>query len=118
MYFSTADSVVAEGNPLNAHQYPSTDSAVPESLSYRTTIGNNKFYYWRIDGNDSSKSVYDTRSNSTDGYEEMRDTGQLVVWGWLADNGDVSPEMAWVGLFGVIKCEGYGTTQWELPVSV
>ena len=49
----------------------------------------------------------------------MRDTGQLVVWGWLADNGDVSPEMAWVGLFAALKCEGQDATQtFELPISI
>lgn len=49
----------------------------------------------------------------------MRDTGQLVVWGWLADNGDVDAEMAWVGLFAAIKCEGYDTTHtYDLPISI
>ena len=27
------------------------------------------------------------------------ETGYATVWGWLADNGNVSPEHAWVGLY-------------------
>lgn len=102
--------MVAEGVPLNAHSSASTDKSVPESLEYTTTVGSGKFYFWRIDGRDSSQSIYDTRSATVDPYEQMRDTGQLVVWGWLADNGEVSPEMAWVGLFAAIKCEGADAT--------
>lgn len=49
----------------------------------------------------------------------MRSTGQLVVWGWLADNGEVPAEMAWVGLFAAIKCEGQDATQtYDLPISI
>ena len=62
--------------------------------------------------------MYDVRSNTTDGYEEMRDDGNLVVWGWLADNGNVAPEMAWVGLFAPIKYEGGDTTQVDVPVCI
>ena len=131
VYFSTDDSTVAEGNPLNAHSHneqtyesKSGDTAtyktatIPESLSYNTTIGNNKFYFWHIDDKDSSKAIYDTRSATIDRYEKMRDTGQLVVWGWLADNGNVSPEMAWVGLFAAIKREGDDNTQYDVPISI
>ena len=34
----------------------------------------------------------------------MPETGQLVMYGWLADNGGLNPEECWVGVFGKIKC--------------
>ena len=61
--------MVAEGLPLNAHRSSATDKSVPESLNYETTVGSGKFYFWRIDDKDSSKSVYDTRSSTVDAYE-------------------------------------------------
>ena len=123
MYFSTTSSMIADGNPLTHNQHIDSlfdSDSVPEQLEYATTIGKsrNKFYFWRIDANDSSKYVYDTRSGTTDGYEEMRDTGNLVVWGWLADNGDVSPEMAWVGMFSYMKYEGGDNTHVDVPISI
>ena len=118
VYFSTDDSYVAEGNPLRSHASLTEDASVPDALDYRTTIGSGKFYFWRIDENDSSKSIFDTRSGTTDAYEEMRDTGQLVVWGWLADNGDVSPEMSWVGLFAKVKTSEYDATLVDVPISI
>ena len=95
IYFSTTSSLIAEGDPM----------PTMNSLDFKNTIGKGKFYFWRIDTNDSSKTVYDAYSQTTDGYEEMRDTGNLVMWGWLADKGDVAPEMAWVGLFSPLKFE-------------
>ena len=118
VYFSTEDSIVAEGNPLPSN---TTSSGKPGTLSYQKTIGSGKFYFWRIEQNsdDSSEYVYDTRSNSIDGYEEMRDTGQLVMWGWLADNGTVEAQNAWVGLFASMKSEGNDTTQTiDIPISI
>lgn len=109
VYFSTVNSLIAEGNPL-----------LLQSPSYGSTIGAGKFYFWRIDqnGQDSSNAVYDTRSKSSDGYEEMRDTGQLVMWGWLADSGKVEPQNAWVGLFARVKYEGGNNTYVDVPVSI
>lgn len=119
VYFSSDDSYVAEGNPLPAQGNSAIDSSVPVSLSYAQTIGSKKFYFWRIDEKDSSKAIYDAKSQTVDGYEMMRDTGQLVVWGWLADKGDVPPEMAWVGLFAAVKCEDSNDTQTiEVPISI
>ena len=41
------------------------------------------------------------------------------MWGWLADNGDVSPEMAWVGLFAAIKCiDGNTTHTIDVPIAI
>lgn len=119
VYFSTDDSQVAEGNPLPAQGNATVDSSVPVSLSYGQTIGSGKFYFWHIDEKDSSEAVYDDKSLSRDKYELIRDTGQLVVWGWLADKGDVPPEMAWVGLFAALKCDGYDETQkFDIPIAV
>lgn len=121
-YFSTPDSAVAEGNPLPYHKNPSTEASKPESLGYDATVGSDKFYFWRIDdqGTDSGRAIYDIQSATEDHYEKMRDTGNLVVWGWLADNGEVEPEMAWVGLFGKLKCKGFGDdyTQDWLPLCI
>lgn len=47
VFMSTADSLVAEGNPLPHHLNPTAYNAnVPESLDYANTIGLGKFYYW------------------------------------------------------------------------
>lgn len=123
IFMSTTSSLVAEGNPLPHHQNPDVDPGIPESLDYANTIGSGKFYYWQIDDgqNDSSQSIHDSASGSKDGYEEMRDTGNLVVWGWLADNGTPAPkaEYCWVALYAAMKCEGYDTTQTvDVPICV
>ena len=61
----------------------------------------------------------DIASGSKDGYELIRDTGNLVMWGWLADNGNVDPEYAWVGLFAALKCENDNTAQtYDIPLSI
>jgi len=119
-YFSTPDSMVAEGNPLPYHKNPATEASKPESLGYDATVGSDKFYFWRIDdqGTDSGKAIYDNESATEDRYETIRDTGNLVVWGWLADNGEVEPEMAWVGLYGKLKCEGFGNTHDWIPLCI
>ena len=44
----------------------------------------------------------------------IKDSGHLVMWGWLADTGVVQPEMAWVGLFA--KMSAYGN-RW-LPLQI
>ena len=57
---------------------------------------------WKFDdgGNDSSlaKDEYGNKY----GYIRCRKTGHLTIYGWLADNGNVSPQEAWVGLFGQV----------------
>lgn len=117
VYFSTTDGIASEGNPLN----------INGKLEYATTIGSGKFYFWRIDQNknDSSDTIYDysqtasgsVGTKSKDQYQEMADTGQLVVWGWLADNGNVAANHAWVGMFAQMKYEG-GEDYVDLPISI
>lgn len=128
IFMSTTSSFVAEGNPLPHHEIPTLYNAgVPESLDYENTIGSNKFYYWQIDdgksdsaGEDSSQSIHDVNSGSKDAYELIRDTGNLVVWGWLAENPDnpPRPENCWVALYALMKCEGYNDTHVAVPISV
>lgn len=122
VFMSTQDSQVAEGNPLPQHASSSTDISIPESLEYSSTIGRGKFYFWHIDAQqtDSSMSIHDADSGSTDGYEEIRDTGNLVIWGWLAENVSPipEPEQCWVGLFAKMKCENYNNTEVDVPVSI
>ena len=48
----------------------------------------------------------------------IRDTGNLVMWGWLADNGNVGAEYAWVGLFAKLKTEGNNDTQEDIPLQI
>ena len=89
-------------------------------MSYEKTIGLGKHYFWQIDdgGTDSSQSIKDKASGSRDGYEEIRETGNLVMWGWLADQGEVDPELAWVGLFARLKAEGMDNTQMDIPLCI
>lgn len=69
---------------------------------------------------DSSQSVKDANSGSKDGYEKIRDTGNLVVWGWLAENDVVAPpaEQCWVAMYAKIKCENGNATQVDVPIAV
>lgn len=122
IFMSTTSSLVAEGNPLPLHRSSSTNDGVVESLEYASTIGRGLFYYWHIDAQqrDSSESIHDIDSGSTDGYEEIRDTGNLVVWGWLAENrlSPPDPEHCWVAMFAKMKCEGYNDTEVDVPICV
>lgn len=126
IFMSTTDSYVAEGNPLPYHaaqQQNAKNNGQIGALDYGSTIGNGKFYFWQIDDQqtDSSQSVRDKNSGSVDGYEEIKDTGNLVVWGWLANNdlNPPSPECCWVALCAALKCENYNNTeQVAVPISV
>lgn len=122
VFMSTTSSLVAEGNPLPLHGNSATNAGVVESLEYASTIGRGLFYYWHIDAQqcDSSQSIHDANSGSTDGYEEIRDTGNLVVWGWLAENrlSPPEPEQCWVAMFAKMKCEGYNDTEVDVPICV
>lgn len=122
VFMSTTKSCVSEGNPLPLHSNSLTKSGVVEYLDYSNTIGLGKFYYWHIDAQqqDSSWSNHDKDSGSTDKYEEMRDTGNLVAWGWLAENGETppQPEQCWVGMFAKMKCEGYNDTEVDVPICI
>jgi hypothetical protein len=60
-------------------------------------------------GNDSSKFIKDGETIPV-GSIKCKKTGHLVVYGWLADKGNVLPQEAWVALCGKIK-NGVDATQ-------
>ena len=63
-----------------------------------------KQLYWRIDHNQRDSSKWLDEFGVEAGAATCPYTGNLVCYGWLADNGDVRPEQAWVGLFGHVQC--------------
>ena len=60
-------------------------------------------WHFNHGGRDSSDYVPQSGA-TTAGYAECQETGLLVAYGWLADNGGVLPEECWVGLFGKVRC--------------
>lgn len=64
-------------------------------------------------GNDSSEFIYDGKTNP-EGSVICEKTGNLVVYGWLADRGNVLPQEAWVALCGKIKNYGSDETKWTI----
>lgn len=72
----------------------------PADNDYRPRYSNkSNFYFWHIDDQktDSSESM-DPSTGSIGGYQTIAQTGMLVICGWLADNGNISPENAWISL--------------------
>lgn len=71
--------------------------------SPRFTTKSDNFMYFRIDdtGVDSSKWI-DPETKSEAGYQTCKYSGFLTMFGWLADNGNVLAQDAWVGLYGQI----------------
>lgn len=69
--------------------------------SPRFTTKSDNFMYFRIDdtGVDSSKWI-DPETKSEAGYQTCKYSGFLTMFGWLADNGNVLAQDAWVGLYG------------------
>lgn len=63
--------------------------------------------YWHIDdmGRDSAQWMnpeFRNQKTEANGVECQR-TGYLTMFGWLADNGNVRPADAWVGLFAQLN---------------
>lgn len=84
------------------------------------TAESNQFMFWHIDdqGNDSSRWI-DPETGIEAGPVYVNSTGWLTIIGWLADNGKLLNQEAWVGLFGKIKVkdkdegsEATTSTQW------
>lgn len=69
----------------------------------RFTSKSENFMYFRIDDNgvDSSKWI-DPETRSEVGYEQCPHSGYLTMFGWLADNGNVLAQDAWVALYGQV----------------
>lgn len=70
-----------------------------------------QFMYWHIDdqGQDSSLWI-DPETDMEAGPVYVPSTGWLTIVGWLADNGKVLNQEAWVGLFGKINVKGSDST--------
>lgn len=64
-----------------------------------------KQLYWHIDHNQKDSSLWRDEFGAVAGPAICGHTGNLVCYGWLADNGNVKPGQAWVGLFGRIQCD-------------
>lgn len=75
---------------------------------------------WKIadNGTDSSATKWDAQSGVHSHFQQIRTTGNLVVWGWLSDRGVVAPENAWVGIFGLMKYEGGPTDMVWTPLQI
>lgn len=69
----------------------------------RFTTKSSNFVYFRINDNgvDSSKWI-DPETKAEAGYVECPYSGYLTMFGWLADNGNVLAQDAWVALYGRI----------------
>ena len=62
--------------------------------------------YWHIDDGkrDSAEWMnpeFNGRKTEVNGVE-CQHSGYLTMYGWIADNGNVKPSQAWVGLYGKI----------------
>ena len=87
----------------------------------RFTTKSENFMYFRIDDNgvDSSKWI-DPETRAEAGYVECPYSGFLTMFGWLADNGNVLAQDAWVGLYGQIYVttkNGDRAQKW-IPLSI
>jgi len=69
-----------------------------------STLESPKFLYWHLDdqGRDSSEWI-DPETQLPGGPVTVNNNGWLTITGWLADNGNVLMQDAWVGLFGYIN---------------
>ena len=77
-------------------------SASPDnSAGYTRNDGN--LLMWHIDAGQRDSSLWvDPATGKAAGYLKCPSTGMLVMYGWLADNGNLNPEECWVGLFAKI----------------
>lgn len=119
---STTSSYITDGCPFRD---PVTNNPIVNNtrISFENSVGvsNKSFYLWNISTNkrDSSQTVWDETSITRDDYEEMRDSGYLVVWGWVADKGTVNAEDCWVGIFTTMKYEGSKQDEMiEVPLQI
>lgn len=68
----------------------------------RYTVFDRNFMHWKIGENQKDSSEYVDTTGYPVGPKVCTHTGNLVIYGWLADNGDVEPQDAWVGLYGCL----------------
>ena len=81
------NTIIPNSTLLNIGQYSNYESA-------KTPTGffNNPEIFFSIDSGTKESSV-----------QEIKKTGNVVIYGWLADNGSTIATNAWVGLFGEIN---------------
>jgi len=88
----------------------------PENGAYHTAYDENepspKQMYWHIDHNQRDSSTWKDEYGAEAGPAICKYTGNLVCYGWLADNGNVKPGCAWVGLFGRVLCGNAAEPSW------
>ena len=87
----------------------------------RFTTKSDEFMYFRLDdnGTDSSKWI-DPETSAPAGAAVCTRTGYLTLFGWLADNGNVLAQDAWVALYAQILLASESSTpqyRW-IPIQV
>jgi len=89
------------------------DCKPDNSSGYTHTEAGDGLMQWHIDDGQRDSSLYVPGSvgSAAAGYVRCAATGQLVVYGWCADNGNLLPEECWVGLFGKLVCGAAGQAQ-------
>ena len=89
---------------LNNGDYITDDMVVVGSPgnNARYTVFDRNFMHWKIGENQTDSSEYIDTTGYPVGPKVCTHTGNLVIYGWLADNGDVEPQDAWVGLYGCL----------------
>lgn len=77
----------------------------PQNTTPNTVFNQEHMMKWQFDqdGHDSEQFMLDPYSNQRALPVFAKHTGNLVVYGWLADNGNVAAQEAWVGLFGKVN---------------
>jgi hypothetical protein len=91
--------IVDSGSYISQESYIMGD---PNNESTYTT-DSEYFLHFRIDDGGRDSSEFMTTTGEAAGYENCPYTGQLVVYGWLADQGGVMAQDAWVGLYGYMN---------------
>ena len=118
IYISTDDTKILNNNN-NPFINDQPSYTAYENSGIGDPTGQKHLYFWKIDHNqkDSSTMYYDEMSWARPEYVSIADTGNLVVWGWLADQGEVDPEFAWVGLYGQLRYSQDSDTSKDTPSS-
>ena len=88
----------------------------PENGTYHTAYDEfetpSKQMYWHIDHDQTDSSLWKDEYGAEAGPVTCKYTGNLVCYGWLADNGSVKPGCAWVGIFGHVICGNATQPSW------
>lgn len=67
----------------------------------RFTLKSDEFMYFRLDDNGTDSTMWiDPETSTKAGPVTCTRSGYLTLFGWLADNGNVLAQDAWVALYG------------------